>query len=321
MADTKKKSAAQKKTPPKKPAVKKTSPAKKPSTPKKKATPKKTPQKKSWGNMSIAEKTAFRKRNKAAILSLLSLIPLGAVWFLFTFLIQGYSFTALICLGLMGLILFYNLMALIGKKFPKFSKAVTRFVTLVLCVGLLIAAITEAFIIKYSFGSPEEPVEYLLVLGAKVRQDGPSVSLQNRIDAAYEYLTAHPDVTAIVSGGMGTDEPMSEAQCMYEHLVQRGIAPGRIWMEDNATSTWENIRFSLALIEEKTGQRPERIGVLSSEYHLFRASLFTKAAGAEFVGIPAHTTRISQMFNHFLREIAGVWHYILLGSFGGTYNG
>ena len=314
MADTKKKSTAKKKTPPKKPAAKKASPGKKPSAQKKKAPPKKAPQKKSWGSMSIAEKTAFRKRNKAAILSMLSLIPLGAVWFLFTFLIQGYDFTALICLGLMGLILFYNFLALIGKKFPKFSKAVTRFVTVLLCIGLLIAAVTESFIIKYSFGTPEEPVEYLLVLGAKVRHDGPSVSLQNRIDAAYEYLTAHPEVTAIVSGGMGTDEPISEAKCMYDQLTGRGIAPSRIWMEAKATSTWENIRFSFALIEEKTGQRPEKIGVLSSEYHLFRASLFTKAAGAEFVGIPAHTTRISQMINHFLREIAGVWHYLILGS-------
>ena len=270
---------------------------------------------------SIAQKTAFRKRNQFTIWSLLALIPLGLAWGVFTFLLQGYSFSALICAGLMGLILFYNIMPLIGRKFPKFSKAVTRIVSIILCIGLLIAAATECIIIKYSFGTPLEDVQYLVVLGAKVRTDGPSVSLQNRIDAAYDYLTAHPEVTAVVSGGQGPDEPMSEAQCMFERLVARGIDPSRIWLEDKATSTWENLQFTLALIEEKTGTRPEKLGVISSEYHMFRASLFTRAAGAEFVGIPAHTTRISQMVNHFLREIAGVWHYIILGSLGGHYHG
>ena len=270
---------------------------------------------------SIAQKTAFRKRNRFTIWSLLALIPLGLAWGVFTFLLQGYSFSALICAGLMGLILFYNIMPLIGRKFPKFSKAVTRIVSIILCIGLLIAAATECVIIKYSFGTPLEDVEYLVVLGAKVRTDGPSVSLQNRIDAAYDYLTAHPEVTAVVSGGQGPDEPMSEAQCMFEHLVAKGIDPGRIWLEDKATSTWENLQFTLALIEEKTGTRPDKLGVISSEYHMFRASLFTRAAGAEFVGIPAHTTRVSQMVNHFLREIAGVWHYIILGSLGGHYHG
>ena len=100
---------------------------------------------------------------------------------------------------------------------------------------------------------------------------------------------------------------------MYDHLVAMGIDPDRIWMENRATSTWENLQFSLALIEAKTGQRPEKIGLLSSEYHLFRAKLFAKACGVEAAGIPAHTTRLSQMINHFMREVAGVWHYLILG--------
>ena len=104
---------------------------------------------------------------------------------------------------------------------------------------------------------------------------------------------------------------------MYDHLTAMGIAADRVWMEPNATSTWENLNFSLDLIEEKTGQRPEKIGLLSSEYHLFRAKLFAKECGVEAAGIPAHTTRVSQMINHFMREVAGIWHYIILG---GQYN-
>ena len=104
---------------------------------------------------------------------------------------------------------------------------------------------------------------------------------------------------------------------MYRELVNLGIQPERILMETQAKSTWENIRFSLDLLEQKTGSRPTKLGILSSEYHLFRASLFTKKAGVEFVGIPAETSRWGQKVNHFMREVAGVWHYILLG---GSYD-
>ena len=120
-------------------------------------------------------------------------------------------------------------------------------------------------------------------------------------------------MTVVVSGGQGPDEPMTEAQAMCDALIALGIPPERIWLEENATSTWENITFSLDLIEEKTGLRPEKIGVLSSEYHLFRASLLAEKCNVDFVGIPARTSRFSQKVNHFMREVAGVWHYILLG--------
>lgn len=238
---------------------------------------------------------------------------LGGLAFFLKFCVPGYSFSALVCLCLIALILFYSFMPLVGLKYPAFAKITTKIFTVILIIGLLVVGITEAIIIKYSFGNPNETVDYIVVLGAKVNANGPSVSLWDRICAAYTYLDEHPNVIAVVSGGQGTDEPITEAECMFRELVELGIDPKRIWMEDEATSTWENMHFTLDLIEEKTGERPQKLGVLSSEYHLFRASLFAKAAGVEFVGIPARTSRASQAINHFMREVAGVWHYLILG--------
>lgn len=238
---------------------------------------------------------------------------LGGLAFFLKFCVPGYSFSALVCLCLIALILFYSFMPLVGLKYPAFAKITTKIFTVILIIGLLVVGITETIIIKYSFGNPNETVDYIVVLGAKVNANGPSVSLWDRICAAYTYLDEHPNVIAVVSGGQGTDEPITEAECMFRELVELGIDPKRIWMEDEATSTWENMHFTLDLIEEKTGERPQKLGVLSSEYHLFRASLFAKAAGVEFVGIPARTSRASQAINHFMREVAGVWHYLILG--------
>lgn len=238
---------------------------------------------------------------------------LAVLAFFLKFCVPGYSFSALVCCCLIVLIVFYLVSGMLLPRFPKGMKLLRRIFTVCLVIGLLVVGVTEAVIIHASFGDPEETVDYVVVLGAKVRSDGPSVSLWDRIYAAADYLEAHPETTAIVSGGQGTDEPMTEAQCMFEELVKLGVDPDRIWLEDRATSTWENLHFTLDLIEERTGVRPQKLGVLSSEYHLFRASLFTKACGVEFVGVPARTSRIPQMVNHFLREVAGVWHYILLG--------
>ena len=245
------------------------------------------------------------------------LVPLGVIFYFCKFVLPGYSFTALVCLCLAAVILFYVGMPFVGQRFPRFARVATICVTAVLAVGLLVCAVTEGIIIHASFGSPEQDVDYVVVLGAKVRDDGPSVSLWDRIYAARDYLEAHPNTIAVVSGGKGKDEPISEAICMYVELTNLGIDPDRIWTEDRAESTWENIRYSLDLIEQNTGTRPTRLGVLSSEYHLYRASLFARKNGVEFVGIPAKTSRFSQKVNHFMREVAGVWHYILLG---GSYD-
>lgn len=238
---------------------------------------------------------------------------LGVMAVYLKFFIPGYSFSALVCLCLVAVILFYTFMPMVGLKFPGFARWAVRIVSVVLVLGALVVGVTEALVIRASFGDPDKSCQYMVVLGAKVRDDGPSVSLWDRIYGARNYLMEHPDVIAVVSGGQGPDEPMTEAQCMYDALVAMGISPDRIWLEDKASSTWENLNFSLNLIEEKTGTRPTEIGVLSSEYHLFRASLFAKACDVGFIGIPAKTSRTSQLINHCMREVAGVWHYILLG--------
>ena len=267
--------------------------------------------------LTIAQKKVKNKTRKRRFSELLAWIlcpPLAVVAFLLKAVGQGYDFSVLVCCLLIAILVFYAVTPHLNWKW---IPSLRKIFTICLVIGLIVVGITEAIIIKASFGSPWETVDYIVVLGAKVRASGPSVSLWDRIRGARDYLESHPDVIAIVSGGQGEDEPMTEAQAMYDALVDLGIDPNRIWMEDQATSTWENLIFSLNLIEEKTGRRPEKVGVVSSEYHLFRASLFTRAAGAEFVGIPARTSRPSQMINHFMREVAGVWHYWILG---GKYN-
>ena len=177
-----------------------------------------------------------------------------------------------------------------------------------LCLAVL-ALCGTGVVIMHGASKDDGEFDYLLVLGTVVEGTEPSPMLADRIQAAYDYLTAHPEVICIVSGGKGSEVNLSEAQCMFNKLTEMGIDPERIWMEDRATSTVENFQFSLALIEAETGVRPEKLGVLSSEFHLFRARMFARQEGVTPVAIPARTTDLPTFLRYFLREIVMVWYY------------
>lgn len=245
-------------------------------------------------------------------------ISVGWLWAVMLFLLgcmvrrfPGYSFSALVLWGICAVVVCYRILKLLGKKFPKTAKILHRILTIGLCIGITAAMITGIFVFRGCFGDPKEDCDYVIVLGAGVNGTVPSLSLRERINGAYSYLTAHPDTVCIVSGGQGNNEHISEAQCMFNELTRMGIDESRIWMEDKSTSTKENLRFSLTLIESRTGQRPAEIGLVSSEYHLFRAGLFAADEGVNAVGIPAQTSWVSLRINYFLREIVAVWAYLL----------
>ncbi len=225
----------------------------------------------------------------------------------------GYSFSALILWGMSALAVCFRLLHILSKKYEKTAKILRKCLMICICVGVLAAAVTGCFIIHGAYGNPGQDCDYVIVLGAGVNGTVPSLSLRERIDAAYDYLIAHPQAICVVSGGQGNNEDISEAECMFRELTAMGIQPERVWMEDQATSTRENLRFSLALIEQRTGNRPDSVGLISSEYHLFRAGLMARDEGVTATGIPAETTWITLRINYFLREIAAVWAYCILG--------
>lgn len=240
----------------------------------------------------------------------LSLMLGGGV---FWFLILPYRYTALVLWGLGGSMAVYGGLRLLGKKHPGTAKWLRRTFTLGLCCGLTVCAVTEGFILSGGKGETEAECAYVLVLGAGVNGTQPSRALTQRLQAALSYLEVHPDAICVVSGGMGRGEEITEAQCMYTWLTDQGIDPERVWMEDKATSTMENIQFTLDLIEERTGGRPRALAIVSSEYHLYRAGLMAKDAGVTMLGVPARTQPIFSRIHYYFREIFGVWHYILLG--------
>lgn len=173
----------------------------------------------------------------------------------------------------------------------------------ILAVVVILLAGIETGCMMYAANKVPAKDATLVVLGCKTYGDRPSIMLASRLDAAYEYLVAHPEAVCVVSGGQGADEPISEGAFMYQYLVNRGIAPERIYAEVESTSTRENLLFSKAIIEQE-GLNP-RIAIVTNEYHEYRAFMIAAALGLEHSAVPARTPW--WLFpTYYIRELYGI---------------
>lgn len=167
-----------------------------------------------------------------------------------------------------------------------------------LCVALVAVLALEALVISGMSATAPPGMDYLIVLGARVDPDGPSPALRRRLNAVMACLDDHPDAIIIASGGQGSDEPMSEARCIRDELVKRGVDADRIVMEDRSTSTIENMCFSMALMDDPAA----RVGIITNNYHVWRAVRIARKAGmANACGIAAEYTGHTK-FHYMIRE-------------------
>ncbi|MBE5962298.1 MAG: YdcF family protein [Lachnospiraceae bacterium] len=142
-----------------------------------------------------------------------------------------------------------------------------KILTGVIWTCLIVFLAVESVIITSSMKSPDTNADYVIILGAQVRGDKPSKTLNMRIEAAYKYLAANPDSIAICSGGQGEGENISEAECIANGLTKRGIDPSRILLENQSTNTVQNLSFSKAII----GDPNCSVVLVTSDFHMYRA--------------------------------------------------
>ena len=193
------------------------------------------------------------------------------------------------------------------KVLPPLARRAGGIAAVALAVGFLV---TQACIFSEFYDQGDEGLDYLIVLGAQVRDDGPSVVLRHRLDAACEYLEANPGTTCIVSGGQSPSEPMTEADSMADYLIGRGIAPDRIVVEGRSTNTKENIGFSSSFLDPETGS----VGIVTNNFHVFRGVAIARKAGFASVQGIAAPSNLDVLPNNLVRESLGIAKDFLAGN-------
>lgn len=190
------------------------------------------------------------------------------------------------------------------------GKVIISIVSILIIFCILLAIVISGIMVYKMNNYPSEP-NNIIVLGCKVKGTKPSLMLKRRLDTAYEYLIKNEDVIAIVSGGKGDDEQISEAQCMKEYLVNKGISESRIIMEDKSTSTYENFKYSKQILQENN-LPTDTITVITDGYHQLRASMIAKKLEFKTNSISAYTSWYL-VPTYFVREWFGVTYQFVFG--------
>lgn len=245
--------------------------------------------------------------NKNLKLIIILLIPI--IWSLIEWNI---SFSS-ICI-IISMILIYVLISAKNisykNKYTKLIYKIYRFVMILFLSTFIIlqGAITINFH-RTSDVKSIENVNTMIILGAKVNEDGISKTLKRRLDKAIEYYNTNKNINnIIVSGGQGSDEVVTEALAMKNYLVKNGVSKDKIIMEDKATTTLENIIFSKKIITDKNLKG--KVLIVTSDYHLFRGQFIASILGIDNEGlcsISPLSSRIYYMIREYPTSIIDVY--------------
>ncbi len=206
---------------------------------------------------------------------------------------------------MLGVILPYLLRKFLRARLGK----VYLGIKILMSCAMMFYALTLVMLVGYIHLSPsaqpttqEDGTENIyIVFGAKVKADGPAKTLASRLDVAVDTMLKDSHALCIVSGGQGPDEPFTEASCMRDYMVERGVSPDRIFLEEKASNTRENILYSLSLIEQ-LGFTDRQIICISSETHIPRIRLMCARADVDALYIKAETPMKVFLFTAWVRE-------------------
>ena len=185
------------------------------------------------------------------------------------------------------------------------AKAIWISAGVFIIIGLVSFIWIESLIFGGSRGNPTDSADVLVVLGAGLNGDRPSAVLRSRLDVTYDYMASHPEAVAVLTGSQGSNEAVTEASAMEKYLLEKGIDKSRLYLEEEAHNTAQNIKFSVALME-KLGLEGE-VMVVSSAFHLYRAEKIFGRFGIEAYSLPAPTPDIGLVpLNCYVREYCSV---------------
>ena len=205
------------------------------------------------------------------------------------------------------------------------------------CVaGLTVFAAVCIMVFSGVAGSDPVGLDYVIVLGAQGKEHTVNGSLKLRLDKAIEYVEENPDTILVLSGGPMQGEEKSEAELMYDYLRYNGVRPDQMLMEKHSASTGVHVAVSRLVIEQDrlarkrkrealyqpvgpgvellAPDKPLEVGVLTSNFHVFRARLTARKWGIENVsGIAAKSDPV--LFVHLcVRECASIFKDRLVGN-------
>lgn len=175
--------------------------------------------------------------------------------------------------------------------------------------------------------NPSYDKDFVIILGAKIRDDGTLTPLlKARVDRAIAFAKeqrekANKEIIYVPSGGQGEDEVISESEAIKNYLIENGVKPENILIENKSVNTNENMKFSKEKIDSvnKNG----KIAFSTTNYHVFRSGVIANKEGIDCEGMGSvtkwyfYSTALVREFiaNLFLQRKQ---HFVLITSINAT---
>ena len=211
------------------------------------------------------------------------IIILLAIVFLYagmTSLSMGVKFGIYGVVGAIGLVLLIPLLELMCRHLPRLHNVLLWSGTIILAIGIVLCTVASVQMLSAANNKSHE-AKVVVVLGCGLdHQTGtiPSLMLASRLNAAVEYLDENPEAVCVVTGGQGKNENVTEASAERKYLIGKGVAQGRILLEDKSTNTEENLSFAKEILLQN-GITDTEIAVATNEFHMLRSLDIAKSAG------------------------------------------
>ncbi|MGN8818745.1 ElyC/SanA/YdcF family protein [Oribacterium sp. HCP28S3_H8] len=240
---------------------------------------------------------------------------------------------------LVNFAMFFMVRFLRRRKRQKKEVWIAPFVAVFTTYGLGLATLLLLIAIIFAGGHSVERknLDYVIVLGTDLDDNRISRSLRRRLDRALAYAEENPGTTFVLSGGRGDYDKSTQATVMYYYMIQHGVPAQNLMMEFYSHSTLEKIGFSMKMIEEDRTEkleeldrpdspaqdrrliiaaedRPLSVGILTSEFNMYRAVHMAEKFGAQDI-CPMATRSDELMLVHLLvREAVAIFKDRLMGN-------
>lgn len=212
----------------------------------------------------------------------------------------------IVLIGLGGEIVYLKKQEIVWQ-IPVLLKGILGIVVLAGCILFLIG---EAWIFSGMSQKGQPNLDYIVVLGCQVKGERPSRALKERLDTAVKYLEENPDTMVVLTGGQGPGEDITEAVCMQTYLLEAGIPEKRLILEEQSTTTVENLKFSKQWIDVEHAS----VGIVSNNFHICRSLGIARKQGYQNVcGIAAPSRTLLQP-HYLVRECLALWKEKLMGN-------
>lgn len=151
----------------------------------------------------------------------------------------------------------------------------------VLSISLSIKNTTSESIISPEEACNIEDIDYIIILGAGLRNDGsPSDMLTDRLLTGIDILDRGSDAPLLLSGD-NSGERYNEVGAMYSFVIENNVDGDNIVLDNEGFSTYESI------YRAKNDFSAQKVIIITQEYHLHRALYIARELGIEAYGVSA----------------------------------